>query len=617
MAVKAEAVAGFGHWRIDPAEDRVVWSPQMFTITGLDPSTTPTRAMIEALYHPDDAHRIALAMEDARQNGMFADFRCRIIRPDGKTIHVAVSGCCDGPGAILGTMRDITSEMATLDRITAARDEAVTARASLLAAIDDGVRPQIAALVTTIDALRDNPPKAATRRLLEALASSAANMRGVVDAMIGGPSRDTGRILLESANFDLKALVRTTVHLFQPSAAAKSIKFDVHGVDGAPEHVLGDSARVQQMLSNLLSNAIKVTSSGRISITLSPSRATDDIDFWMLVVKDNGRGVEGDAIGRMLSRGDGINAMRDRLHGGQGLELAIGQQIAEAMGGSIAASSDPARGTIFSVELPFSRGAATGPDEQVIGVVSDAPMRILLAEDNPINRRLVAGLLTRNGHDVVVVENGRQALGQMTNRPFDLVIMDMQMPELDGVEATRAIRALDPPPCDTPILAISADAQPERQRIYFEAGINNFLPKPIVSGQLLDMIGKMRRTDPESAPHIGNRFDRTRLNALVAHAGYADAASFIQMLLSDVGDRPNRIAAFIRAEAWELAAIEADALRTLLDSFGSFGLARLLTAVARQCRAGACPPAIMTELSDQARGLLLLLRTELAGSQAA
>jgi CheY-like chemotaxis protein len=440
---------------------------------------------------------------------------------------------------------------------------------------------------------------------------------GVDDLMLDSLRGDSGRMVPETANFDLKGLVRTTAHLFQPSAAAKSIKFDVHGVDGAPRHVQGDSARVQQLLSNLLSNAIKVTDGGKISITLSPSRTTNDIDFWMLVVKDNSRGMEGDAIGRMLSRGDRIDAMRTRLHGGQGLELAISQQIAEAMGGSIAASSDPARGTIFSVELPFARGVATGLDEAATEAASDAPMHILLAEDNPINRRLVAGLLARHGHDVVVVENGRQALGQITNHHFDLVIMDMQMPELDGIDATRAIRALDPPPCDTPILAISADAQPERQRLYFGAGINNFLPKPIVSGQLLDMIGKMRPARPEITTHIGNRFDRERLNHLVAHAGYADAAIFTQMLLSDVSDRPARIAAAIRAEAWELAAIEADALRTLLDRFGSFGLARLLTAVARQCRDGACPSAIIEELHDQAHELLLLLRSELAGSQAA
>jgi CheY-like chemotaxis protein len=442
--------------------------------------------------------------------------------------------------------------------------------------------------------------------------SMMAEATSAVDAMLGNLRGDSGRLALKNVNFDLKTLVRTTIQLFQASAASKSITFGVHGVDGAPQPVRGDSARVQQLLSNLLSNAIKATGTDEISITLTQSRSAADIDFWMLVVKDDGCGMEGAAIGRIFSHADRIDAVRSGLHGGPGLELAISQQIAEAMGGSIAASSDPARGTIFSVELPFARAENTIPEvEEEIA----RPMRILLAEDNPINRRLVAALLTRHGHEVIAVEDGRRALSAITHEHFDLVVMDMQMPELDGIDATRAIRALDPPPCETPILAISADAQHERQRIYFEAGVNNFLPKPIVSGQLLAMIAKMRRPRAEPTEAIGNRFNRDRLNLLVGQRGYDEAAVFMKMLLFDVADRPARIAAAVRVEAWEVAAIEADALRTLLDSFGSFSLARLLTAVARQCRRNECPPAVIAELEEQARALSAFLRSEIGGDQ--
>jgi len=234
-----------------------------------------------------------------------------------------------------------------------------------------------------------------------------------------------------------------------------------------------------------------------------------------------------------------------------------------------------------------------------------------MAEDNPINRRLMASLLTRQGHHVVAVEDGRQALGAMATQNFDIVLMDMQMPELDGIEATRAIRALDSPASDTPILAISADSAPDRRRLYFEAGIDSFLPKPVVSAQLLDMLAKTGRIQRAAAAPTGDVFDSERRNLLVEQAGYDDAAILMRMLLTDVAERPLRIATAARARAWELAAAEADALRTLLDGFGSFGLSRLLASIARQCARGECPRAIVDEMIEQARRLSELLNDEI------
>ena len=238
------------------------------------------------------------------------------------------------------------------------------------------------------------------------------------------------------------------------------------------------------------------------------------------------------------------------------------------------------------------------------------PLRILLAEDNPINRRLMAALLIREGHDVTAVEDGRRALAAITAQAFDLVLMDMQMPRLDGMSATRAIRALDPPACNTPILAISADSQPERQQIYFEGGIDSFLPKPIVGGQLLDRITRMRRHAhvPETG---GDGLDREGLNLLVKQAGYEDADFVMKMLLSDLSDRPRRIGAAVQAQLWELAAGEAEALRTFVNAVGRFSLARLLASFRRHCQRRECPPAMLDELFDQARSLAAVLQQDL------
>lgn len=601
-----------GHWRSDRGRNVYGWSPEMYRILGFPLDTVPTAELIRAHYHPDDTDKADLAVAETFRTGSLPMTRLRWMRPDGRTIHVQIAGQMDGPETIIGILRDVTEEVETERALIVARDQARSAertRAEMLEVMSHEIRTPMHGLLSAIDTLRRDPHEAQRQTQLAALNQAATTVMGVVDDMLDYSRIESGRVVIESINFDVKSVVRTTVDLHNGAAGAKGLALEGHGLDGEPQPVRGDPARLQQLLSNLISNAIKFTEAGSVAISLSPTRSDGDTDWWMIIVRDSGRGMGQEALGRIFSRGEQVDAARMRLQGRTGLGLAISQQLAEAMGGSIAASSDPGKGTTFSVELPFKRADAAAAAEIAAGKAT-GPMRILLAEDNPINRRLMAGLLTREGHDVVAVEDGRKALGAIAVQAFDLVLMDMQMPELDGIEATRAIRALDPPASDTPILAISADSLPDRRRIYFDAGIDSFLPKPIVSGQLLEMIATMRRNRPGGAAVDGDSFDRERLNLLVENAGYDDAAVLMKMLMFDVSDRPQRIAAAVRAQAWELAVAETEALRTLLDSFGTFSLSRLLAAISRQCTRHSCQPAVLDELFEQAGKLAQLLQKE-------
>lgn len=608
----AESLAGAGHWRSDASRNLFLWSPEIYRILGLDPDTPPTVDILRSHYHPDDVQRVMLAMQESVASGVVAPFRFRWIRPDGRTIHVQVAGRVDQGTEMIGIMRDVTQEVETERALIATRDQvraAERSKAEMLEVLRREVREPIQSLMTSLNSLRLSTSEAQRTTQITTLAQTADGVLGVIDEMLDFTRVDAGRVVIESINFDLRALVRTTADLFSGAAAAKGLTLQGHGLDGEPVAVRSDPARLQQILSNLLGNAVKYTESGIVSVALSPTRSDDDSDWWMVIVRDSGQGIDQEILGRIFTRGEQVDAARLRLHGRSGLGLAISQQLAEAMGGSIAVSSEPGKGTTFSVELPFRRSDGVlqlSPEHETTG-----PMRILLAEDNPINRRLMAGLLTREGHDVVAVEDGRKALSAIATQPFDLVLMDMQMPELDGLEATRAVRALDPPAANVPILAISADSAPERRRIYFDAGIDSFLPKPIVSSQLLEMIGTMRRARPAATTAEGDRFDRERLNLLVEQAGYEEAALLMRTLLADLADRPRRIAAAIRAQAWEIAAAEADALRTMLDCFGTFSLSRLLAAIGRQCGRRECQPAVVAELFDQAKALAVVLEREM------
>ncbi len=598
-----------GHWRAERDGSMHSWSPELCRIMGVPVDTVPTIELLRKHYHPDDLDKAERNMVEAFETGAMAPTRLRWIRPDGRIIHVLATAQQDGPTSLIGITRDITEEVEAERALIAARDQARAAertKAEMLEVMSHEIRTPMHGLLNAIEALRRDPPEPQRQMLLVNLGQSASAVMSVVDDILDYTRVESGRLVIESINFDLKTVVRTTVDLFNGTAGAKGLALEEHGLDGDPVALRGDPARLQQLLSNLIGNAIKFTETGSVSVGLSPTRSDANVDYWMIIVRDSGQGMGEEALGRIFSRGEQVDAARMRLQGRTGLGLAISQQLAEAMGGSIAVSSDPGKGTTFSVELPFKRADGDAASE----AAPTGPMRILLAEDNPINRRLMAGLLTREGHQVIAVEDGRKALGAIATQPFDLVLMDMQMPELDGLSATRAIRALDPPASNTPILAISADSQPERRRVYFDAGIDSFLAKPIVSGQLLEMIAKMRRSKRAPAEEGGDQFNREQLNLLVERAGYDDAAILMKMLLFDVTDRPQRIAAAIRSQAWDLAAAEAEALRSLLDSFGNFSLSRLLASISRQCVRRECPPAIVAELFEQARALSVVLHKE-------
>jgi signal transduction histidine kinase/DNA-binding response OmpR family regulator len=616
LLTMAEADAGIGHWRIDLITGEVFWSPTLYAMVGLAPDRALTRDELAAFFLPDDRPIVDAAGDKVEETGILEPTRLRMIRADGRIIYVVTSGRMDGQNSMFGIMREVTQEVEAERGLILARDQARAAErayADFIAVISNEIRTPMTGILATIDLLRADSADGQRSHLLESLSQSACTLTAVLDDMLDLSRVGTGRMVLESRPFDLKALIKTTADLFQSTAQNKSLHLDVHGLDGAPAIVHGDSARVQQIFSNLIGNAIKYTEAGRISITASISRSEPGTDYWMVVVQDSGIGIGQEALGRIFSRYEQVDAARARLEGRSGLGLAISQQLAEAMGGSIAVSSDPGRGSTFSIELPFAIGtgvvaAGQQADGQPLG-----PLRILLAEDNPVNRRLMSALLSRQGHEVVAVEDGLKALNATTGQQFDLILMDMQMPELDGLAATRAIRALDPPASQTPILAISADAQPERRRAYFEAGVDSFLPKPIVSGQLLEMVDKMRRGAISQAEQPADRFNRERLNWLVEQAGFEEAGVLMKMLLFDVTDRPVRITAAIRATAWDLAAAEAEALRTLLDTFGNFALSRLLASIARQCGQRACPAAIITDMVAQAAELSTFLQHEIGG----
>jgi CheY-like chemotaxis protein len=248
----------------------------------------------------------------------------------------------------------------------------------------------------------------------------------------------------------------------------------------------GDPLRLRQVLLNLVGNAIKFTEQGSVTLTVSQRPREDGEGAWVrFAVQDTGVGIEPDKLQHLFDAFTQADRSIARQYGGSGLGLAISQRLVRAMGGELEATSTPGVGSIFSFELPLVAG-----DAETLAVVESsqaqaiAPRRILVAEDVEINRQILRTALTRQGHHIVFAQDGVQALELVQREPFDLVLMDVQMPVLDGVEATRRIRKLPGPISGIPIIGLTANVMARERERYLGAGMNACLPKPIEWQQL-------------------------------------------------------------------------------------------------------------------------------------
>jgi CheY-like chemotaxis protein len=256
----------------------------------------------------------------------------------------------------------------------------------------------------------------------------------------------------------------------------KGIRFVLDVAPGAEGFFLGDGTRVRQVLLNLAGNAVKFTDQGevRIAVTVAPSGLRFE-------VRDTGIGIPPEALQRLFASFTQVDASTTRRFGGTGLGLAISKKLAEGMGGSIGAESILGEGSRFWVELPLAVSDApkeTEPLKQNSAVPQQRVAHVLLVEDNPVNQKLAGALLGRLGHTFDLAENGREAVESAEKKAYALILMDMQMPEMDGLEATRRIRAGDGPNTNSWIIALTANAMQSDQDACRDAGMNDFLSKP-------------------------------------------------------------------------------------------------------------------------------------------
>lgn len=377
------------------------------------------------------------------------------------------------------------------NRLVAARraaEAASRAKSDFLATMSHEIRTPLNGILGMAQAMQRDDLAPAQKERLRVIRRSGETLLSLLNDALDFSQIEAGKLRLEPADFDMEHLTRGAVATFAPLAAAKGLAFEFSIDDGAKGRFRGDPVRVRQILYNLASNAVKFTDAGRIGVAVS--HGTDGL---VLEVADSGIGIADDRIEGLFDKFVQGDASATRRHGGVGLGLTICRSLAEMMGGRITVSSLAGRGSIFTVVLPLERRADAEPiaaPEPAAAQVEAAPIRILAAEDNAVNQLVLKTLLSQAGLEPVVVENGAAALEAWRGGRWDVILMDIQMPVMDGVTATREIRAaeLSESRPRTPIIAVTANAMSHQVAEYAAAGIDDVAAKPLDAAKLFGAI---------------------------------------------------------------------------------------------------------------------------------
>ncbi len=426
----------------------------------------------------------------------------------------------DGHTVIQAIMRDISSQKEAEAAMRAARDAALFAaemKSQFVANVSHEIRTPMNGIIGMTQLLLASHLEPRLKEYAEAISSSAESLMRVINDLLDFSKIEAGRLTIEEIDFDLTALLKDVLELYAPRSAAKGLALNLERDANLPAWVKGDPLRIRQILLNLLDNAIKFTKQGEVKL-IAEVLGPDGHDL-RFTVRDTGIGMSSQVQSRLFqafTQGDGSVS---RKYGGTGLGLAISRQLAELMGGSLSLESVPEQGSRFHLVLSLPHAEPAQQEQSHKTWTLHFPgTRILVAEDNPVNQKLMRYMLERMEVEVMVAENGKSAYDQLASEAVDLVLMDCQMPEWDGLTASRAIRVREIQEGKTriPILALSANAMAGFSETCLQAGMDDYLSKPLRED---DLAAALSRWLPDRARPV------PEARHAVAAAGSAEPAA--------------------------------------------------------------------------------------------
>jgi signal transduction histidine kinase/CheY-like chemotaxis protein len=552
-------------------------------------------------------------------------------RPNGQVLEIRSVPMPDG--GVVRTYTDITDRKRTEEFAAAARDQADAARVAaehatqakieFLANMSHDIRTPMNGIVGANDLLLGSELTRTQREWAAAVQGSARALLGVIDDIVDVSQLEAGKVKLANADFHLGNTIRAACGLMRPCALEKGMELACAIDPAADRLVRGDRLRLRQVLLNLVAKAVKFTERGQIEVRAEPDPS--DATLIRIEVEDPGIGMTSETLGQLFQKFAPADSHISRRFGGTGLGLATSRELTELMNGQLTAESIAGKGSLFRIVLPLGEavageaveskaaGAPVAASDRRESEPSARALRVLVADDNAINQRLITALLESAGHSVTVADNGRKAVEAVKLEQFDMVLMDVQMPVMDGIQATDHIRALPPPKRNIPIIALTADGLHGAADQYRSTGMDGYLSKPLSAATLFGAMnefsaaGRRKRPPGDGMPVL----DQSAIDTLRGFMAADQIEALLTESLADIERRVRRLGVRLGAGDNGGAANEAHDLISVTGNCGARAMSALARDIERACKQGVMTDAVerFERLLDVAPGAIGALTT--------
>ncbi len=504
MLEEMQSLASIGGWEANPVTLESTWTPEVFRILELPGPNPPSGIeLMELCAHAHDRRKVLAAMQRVRRGQSPQTVEIQINTSEGNLKWIRASARAHTSNGIVrsifGSVQDITMAKNAEHTLKRARDEAEAAsvaKTEFLANMSHEVRTPLNGVLGMLQLALRTELDQEQREYIDIALHSCRGLLTIINDLLDLSKIEAGKITLARDNVDLPSSINAVVQGFRHQVADKDLSLSYSLDSRIPDNLVGDNGRIRQILYNLVGNAVKFTPKGTVRLDVTPLARNKNTAHILFSISDTGVGIPDEAMERIFEPFEQASTNLTSSVRGTGLGLGIVRKLVHLMGGTLTLVSEQGKGTTIYASIPFGlldtqENASLSP-----AVRSKEPgLSILLVEDNPLNRTAPKLFLEKLGNTVQWAENGKLALKAMQDHRFDVVFMDLEMPQMDGIETTRHIRSSTDmaTPNTVPVIAITAFAFPADRKRCFDAGMDAFLTKPVDFKELEQIVRSIRK----------------------------------------------------------------------------------------------------------------------------